>query len=232
MGEKSICIIPARGGSKRIPRKNIRPFLGKPIIAYSIEAALNSACFETVLVSTDDEEIAEVAANYGAAVPFLRSSKNADDHATVFDVVSECMAYFDQQGQSFDSIACLFATAPFVTSQRIQEANAVLESAPEADSVFFIQSFNYPIKRSLFVNKKGHLEMEWPENLNTRSQDFMAYYHDAGQFYIAKKTSLFRHKTFFCPRSHGIKLSQQEAVDIDTPEDWAMAELIYNLRKS
>lgn len=224
-----LCIIPARGGSKRIPRKNIKSFLGKPIIAYSIQAALESKDFDKVIVSTDDNEIAEVAKKYGAEVPFLRSKKNSNDYATIADVMFEVIDFFEKEKINFDEIACLFATAPFISAKKIIEANAKLKEGRH-DSVFFIQEFGYPIFRSLKKNENENLEMFWPENLNTRSQDLPKAFHDAGQYYIAKTKAFIEQKTFFTKASGGILVSDLEARDIDSEMDWQIAETIYRLQ--
>lgn len=226
-----ICIIPARGGSKRLPGKNIRDFNGKPIIAYSIEAAIQSGYFDHVLVSTDDVNIAEVAKKYKAEVPFMRSAKNSDDFATIADVVLEVLDFYKKTGIEVEEVACLFATAPFISSNRIEEAVTKLKTS-HADSVFFIQEFNYPILRALQENKDGHLEMIWPEHLNSRSQDLSRSFHDAGMFYLAKRDSFEREHTFFTKKSVGIVLSDLEARDIDTETDWKVAEQLFILNRS
>ena len=227
----NLAIIPARGGSKRIPRKNIKDFLGKPIIAYSIEAALKSNLFDEVMVSTDDQEIAQVALKYGAKVPFLRSSENANDNATIYDAIKEVMAYYSKQGCTSNIISCIFATAPFINEKILKQGfNKVIKQG--FDSAFTIQKFNYPIFRALQKNENGNLEMFWNEYLNTRSQDLPDAFHDAGQFYIAKTSALLSEKTFFTKNSVGIELSTEEALDIDTEEDWRFAEILYKTLKS
>lgn len=225
----SICIIPARGGSKRIPGKNIRPFLGRPVIAYSIQAALESSSFDKVIVSTDDEAIASISVALGAEVPFLRSAKNSDDHATIADVMFEVLDYFKGEGKYYDEVACLFATAPFISADRIREANHRLRHAA-VDSVFFIQEFSYPIFRALRQNTQGTLEMFWPENLNTRSQDLPKAFHDAGQYYIARTDAFCAARTFFTKNASGIVISDLEARDIDTAQDWEIAEALYKFQ--
>ena len=167
---KNLCIIPARGGSKRIPRKNIKPFMGKPIIAYSIEAALKSGIFDEVMVSTDDVEFAEVAKKYGASVPFLRSEATSNDYATTVDVLLEVVDRYKQQGKEFDVVCCLYSTAPFVTAERLKEANGKLSD--KVDGCFTVVEYSYPIQRSLRVNEQGLIEMRYPEHLKSRTQDF------------------------------------------------------------
>lgn len=180
---KNICIIPARGGSKRIPRKNVKDFLGKPIIAYSIEAALQSKLFDEVMVSTDDEEIAGVARKYGASVPFMRSAATADDHATTADVLNEVILKYADRGRSFDACCCLYATAPFVTPQRLQEAHAKLD-ASDCIGTFTVVPYSYPVQRSIRIDSDGSSYMSCPEYKSARSQDLETIYHDAGQFYF------------------------------------------------
>ena len=222
----NVCIIPARGGSKRIPRKNIKDFLGKPIIAYSIEAALKSNLFDEVIVSTDDQEIAKLAIKYGAKVPFLRSNQNSNDNATIFDAIHEVLLFYKKIDSNPKIITCIFATAPFINEAILKIGyNKVKKNG--FDSAFTIQKFDYPIFRALHKNKNGNLEMFWNKHLNTRSQDLPDAYHDAGQFYIAKTSAFLNEKTFFTKKSTGIKLSNVEAIDIDTDEDWKFAELLY-----
>jgi N-acylneuraminate cytidylyltransferase len=226
-----LCIIPARGGSKRIPRKNIKNFLGKPIIAYSIEAAQKSNLFNEIMVSTDDREIAEIAEQYGAKVPFMRSKENADDNATIFDVVHEVLDYYKKLDFSPPIVGCVFATAPFMNEKIIIQGLNKIEKEG-FDSAFTVQKFNYPIFRALKKKENGNLEMFWDEYLNTRSQDLPDAYHDAGQFYIAKTSALLIEKSFFTLNSVGIELSNNEAIDIDTEEDWKFAETLFKILKS
>ena len=224
---KTIAIIPARGGSKRIPRKNIRPFLGKPILAYSIEAALDSGLFEEVMVSTDDEEIAQVAREYGAKVPFLRSQNASDDFATTAQVLEEVLLKYKAQGKSFESACCLYPTAPFVTAKLLQESYKRLQEG-DFDTVFPVLKYSYPIWRSLKV-EHGRAAMNWPEHLNSRSQDLPAAFHDAGQFYWLRGAAFLKDKKLFTANSGVIELSELEAQDIDSETDWQLAELKYKL---
>lgn len=223
---KNIAIIPARGGSKRIPRKNIKLFMGKPIIAYSIEAALQSGLFEEVMVSTDDEEIAEIARQYGAKVPFLRSAETSNDYASTADVLFEVLNKYKEQGQEFDTICCIYATAPFVTSDRLVEAYSKLDDT--IDSVFTCVAYSYPVQRSLHI-VDGKISMVHPEYLSARSQDLDPIYHDAGQFYVAKTASFVREKTFWGTNTAGLVLSELEVQDLDTQTDWELAEMKYGL---
>lgn len=177
-----ICIIIARGGSKRIPRKNIKEFCGRPIIAYSIEAALNSKLFDEVMVSTDDLEIAEVSRRYGANVPFLRSAKNSDDYATMVDVLAEVLFAYGKRGQFFSHMCCIYPTAPFVTVKKLQLAYEKFIDS-DAEMMESVVAYSYPPQRS-FVLRDGNLIYQWPEYVCSRSQDLEAWYHDAGQFYF------------------------------------------------
>ncbi|WZL88718.1 pseudaminic acid cytidylyltransferase [Salinimicrobium sp. 3283s] len=225
---KNLCIIPARGGSKRIPRKNIKDFLGKPIIAYSIEAALESKLFDEVMVSTDDEEIAEVGENYGAHVPFMRSNKNADDYATTADVLLEVLEDYKKLGKTFENICCIYPTAPFITEVKLTEAFEKL-SAENLDAVFPVIPFSYPIQRALkFENTR--LKFFSPEHENSRSQDLEKAYHDVGQFYFLKIIDFERNKSFFGKQTGGIIISELEAQDIDSESDWVLAEIKYKLK--
>ena len=221
-----IAIIPARGGSKRIPRKNIKNFLGKPIIAYSIETALESGLFDIVMVSTDDVEIATISEQYGAKVPFVRSEAKASDFATTADVIEEVLLTYLELGLSFDTVCCIYPTAPFVNSKILSSAFEQLVQS-EADSVFPIQAYNYSIWRSLNINKDGWLKLNFSENLEKRSQDLPNSYHDAGQFYWIKTASFLKSKQIFSENSKGIVVSSLDAHDIDTIEDWELAELKY-----
>jgi len=218
-----ICIIPARGGSKRIPRKNIRDFMGKPIIAHSIEAALESGIFDEVMVSTEDAEIVEVAKAHGAAVPFLRSPENSTDMAMTAPVLIEVLDRYAELGRNFDTACCLYPTAPFVRASRLREACRLLESS-EDDAVVPVVRFSYPIQRSLRMTEGGRLEMFWPENYNKRSQDLEPAYHDAGQFYLLRTTSLRIQQVLFPSRTRPVVLVDEEVQDIDSPEDWKIAE--------
>ena len=223
----AICIIPARGGSKRIPRKNIKLFLGKPIIAYSIEAALKSNLFDEVMVSTDDEEVAKVAIEYGAKVPYFRSEKNSDDFATTFDVIDEVIDYYKSKSQVFELTCCLYPTAPFITPDRLCEAHELLRD--KINAVFTVVPYSYPIQRSLSLDDKGVLRMNWTENLKKRSQDLKTNFHDAGQFYFYKTESYLRGKGVFNMQSKPLILSELEVQDIDNETDWKLAELKFKL---
>jgi pseudaminic acid cytidylyltransferase len=223
----NVAIILARGGSKRISRKNILPFLGKPIIAYTIETAIASKLFDEVMVSTDDDEIRDIAMQYGAKVPFLRSSENASDFATTIDVVKEVQqTYFEKFNKEFENICCLYATSPFTTIKDLKAGLTLLEKS-EAQTVFPIMQFSYPIQRSLSLSENGIVNMIQPEHLNTRTQDLEKSFHDAGQWYWMKKDV----NSLFTEASKAIVLSEMEGQDIDTVDDWKLAELKYELLK-
>lgn len=223
---KNIAIIPARGGSKRIPRKNIKTFIGKPIIAYSIEAALQSGLFDEVMVSTDDEEIADVAREYGAAVPFMRSAETSNDYAGTADVILEVLQMYKEQGREFDTVCCIYSTAPFATSDRLIETYSKLTDG--IDSVFTCVAYSYPVQRSLHI-VDGKISMVYPEYADSRSQDLEPIFHDAGQFYVAKTASFIQEKTFWGKNTAGLVLSELEVQDLDTLTDWRLAEMKYEL---
>lgn len=223
-----LCIITARGGSKRIPRKNIKAFCGKPVIAYSIEAALESGLFDEVMVSTDDEEIATIAKKYGASVPFLRSKENSDDFATTKDVLLEVVDRYELEGQTFDSICCIYPTAPFVTAQKLQCANRLFDG--KTDTVLSVTRFSFPPQRGL-VKTDGGMSYWMEENANKRSQDLEPIYHDAGQFYFCKVPSLKTSQTLLGPITKGFEVSELEVQDIDNFSDWEIAEVKFERMK-
>jgi N-acylneuraminate cytidylyltransferase len=223
-----LCIIPARGGSKRIPRKNIKDFLGKPIIAYSIEAAKSSKLFEEVMVSTDDIEIADIAVKYGAKVPFIRSKVNADDYASTVDVVIEVINTYKNLGNEFEYACCIYPTAPLVKNKYLIDSfNLLIEKS--YDTVFPVSKFSYPIFRALQINENGKLSMIWSENLTKRSQDLPDSYHDAGQFYWLNIPKLFASNKLLTNNSGTIILNDLEVQDIDNEMDWKLAEIKYQL---
>jgi len=225
--KKNIAIIPARGGSKRIPGKNIKPFLEKPIIAYSIEAAKQSGLFAEIMVSTDDIEIAEIAKQYGAHVPFFRSPQTANDYANIGDVVEEVLVTYEKQGLTFDNVCCLLATAPFINLNRIKEAYDFMFNQ-SFEAVFPIVRFSYPIQRALKLTD-GKVTMFQPENFAKRSQDLEPAYHDSGQFYWMRVAEFMKQKRFFAQNAGAIILPETEVQDIDTEEDWKMAEMKYKV---
>lgn len=226
MSGKNLAIITARGGSKRIPRKNVKEFCGKPIIAYTIEAARASGVFDEIMVSTDDEEIAQTARSFGAHVPFFRSEENSGDYASTDDVIMEVLTAYQKTGQQFDAFCCLYPTAPFLSGDRLREAMALLR---EADGVMPIVPFSYPPQRGLILNNKGYVEWQFPEYATARSQDLPGIYHDCGQFYACRTDAFMQTGTTDVPRLLPLILTDLEVQDIDTPEDWALAEMKYRL---
>ncbi|MCI9175131.1 MAG: pseudaminic acid cytidylyltransferase [Lachnospiraceae bacterium] len=227
MDKKILGIIPARGGSKRIPGKNIRNFCGKPILAYSIEAALGTGLFEEVMVSTDSEEIAGTARRYKAAVPFLRSEDASGDYATTAEVLLEVLADYRKQGRTFDYMACIYPTAPFVTAKKLTEAFRILEQT-KAAAVLPVAAFSYPPQRGYIV-KDGRLEMKWKENYRMRSQDLEPLYHDCGQFYLYEVDRFLEQKGQITEGIVPIFVDELEMQDIDRESDWKLAELKYEI---
>ncbi len=227
---KSLAIIPARGGSKRIPRKNIKDFCGQPIIKYSIDAALKSGCFNEVMVSTEDKEIAKIASLAGAKIPFLRSTKTSDDYAMLADVIEEVILKYRERGKDFDYCCCILATAPFVSSGRLIKGFDLLVKT-EADSVIPVVRFGYPIQRALKIYN-SQLKMFWPENYNVRSQDLIPAYHDSGQFYWMQIESFLHQKKLFAQNTIPFEIPESEVQDIDTLEDWKIGELKYKVFKN
>ena len=226
----NLCIIPARGGSKRIPRKNVRNFSGKPIISYSIQAALNSGLFKEVMVSTEDRIIADIALQYGASVPFYRSEENADDYATTLEVIEEVIEKYQVEGKEFDNICCIYPTAPFVSANKLKEAFRLLKDQ-KYDVVVPVVAFSFPIQRSLKL-KNGKLSYCFPTYENSRSQDLEKIYHDSGQFYFLNTGRLKVNNSMIPANSGAVIISEFEAQDIDTESDWKLAELKYELLQS
>jgi len=224
----NICVIPARGGSKRIPRKNIKKFNGKPIIAYSIEAALKSNCFDQVIVSTDDDEIAEVAKKYGAQVPFLRPDELSNDYAGTIPVIKHAIEWMEDNKSSVENVCCLYATAPFIRPQIISQAYQQLNNS-KADYCFSVTSFVFPIQRAIKIVEKNKVSMFYPEHFNTRSQDLEEAYHDAGQFYWGKAQAFKDELQIFTEVATPYILPRYLVQDIDTPEDWIRAESMYRV---
>lgn len=224
---KKIAIITARGGSKRIPHKNSKDFCGKPILAYSIEAAQNAGLFDEVMVSTDDHQIAHIARQYGAKVPFYRSERNADDFATTNDVLLEVLATYAERGETFDIACCLYPTAPFVTAKRLQEAVETLVQS-DADTLIPVVPFSYPIQRAM-VLRDQRLVFEQPQFLDSRSQDLEPHFHDAGQFYVFRTKAFLQQQKLMVGQILPMVLSPLEVQDIDNETDWALAELKYRL---
>ncbi len=226
---RKIAIITARGGSKRIPRKNIKDFLGKPILAYSIEAAVNSNEFDEVMVSTDDEEIAEIAKKYGAKVPFYRSEKTSGDYATTNDVLLEVIDEYEKMGQTFDMGVCIYPTAPFVTADKIKNAIKSLENS-DADTLIPVVQFSYPPKRSMVI-REGKLIFAHQEYIDSRSQDLESEYHDVGQFYCFKIEPYKKNKKLMLGNILPMVVDETEVQDIDNESDWKIAEIKYKAMK-
>ena len=224
----NICLIPARGGSKRIPRKNIRSFCGKPMIAWSIKAAQDSGAFDQILVSTDDVEIAEVAQSHGAAVPFLRPEHLADDQASTQDVITHALDWVVKQGHHCDALCCLYATAPFVQPEDLRLSKQRLEDSRPGTVVFAATSFPFPIQRAIHLDEQGYSAMFQPECFSTRSQDLVEAYHDAGQFYWATPQTWSEVTNLF-EGMRPLLLPRWRVQDIDTEEDWQSAELLHQL---
>ena len=226
---RSLCVIPARGGSKRIPRKNIRDFLGKPIITDSIEAARDSSAFDTVMVATDDEEIAAVARDAGAEVPFLRSGRTSDDQTGLAAVLLEVLEEYARRATRPELVGCILPTAPLVRSSDVAEAVRLVEADPDTDAVVPIVRFGYPIQRALELDGDGNVSMVWPEHESSRSQDLSPRYHDAGQYYVITAQALHSYGTLFPASARGVELPEARVQDIDTEEDWLLAQLKYQL---
>ena len=227
----NLAIIPARGGSKRIPRKNIKLFLGKPIIAYSIEAAINSGLFDEVMVSTDDAEIANIANKFGAKVPFIRSEKTSNDFATTFDVVEEVINSYKEKEIEFENVCCIYPCAQFVIEQKIEEAYNLFMKE-RFDAVFPVMQFGFPIQRALQIDDFGKISFFYPENALTRSQDLLRSFHDAGQFYWMNVASCMEQQKIITNNTGSIVITELEGQDIDNEVDWKLAELKYELLQS
>lgn len=224
---RKVAIITARGGSKRIPRKNIKEFCGKPIIGYSIQAAIDCNEFDEVMVSTDDLEIAEISQKFGAVVPFLRSQNTSGDYSVTADVIGEVLTEYDKQHNNFDYFCCIYPTAPFLTAKRLKYAVEQLISSG-ADSLMPVVRFSFPPQRCIVI-KDGKAAMKWPEFINTRSQDLEPYYHDCGQFYMMKTEAFLKSNRLITENTIPFVMSETEVQDIDTPEDWVIAEMKYKI---
>lgn len=224
---KTLAVIPARGGSKRIPRKNIKLFGGRPMIAWSIEAARRAACFDAVIVSTDDEEIAGVARDYGAQTPFIRPASLADDYAGTVPVIAHAAATMAGLGLAADIVCCIYATAPFVTGDLLEDAVARLIVDPGLSYALSVVEYSYPIQRALRIGAEGRASMIDPSQLTTRSQDLQPSYHDAGQFYAGKARAWIAQEPVFGQFTAPVVLPSYRVHDIDTPDDWVRAELMF-----
>lgn len=226
MGSR-IAIITARGGSKRIPRKNIKDFCGKPILAYSIEAALQSGLFDEIMVSTDDVEIAEIARQYGAKVPFYRSRETSNDYATTNDVLLEVLSEYEKRGQIFETAVCIYPTAPFVTAGKLQQGIRQLEES-DADTLIPVVTFSYPPQRAMIVENQ-RLIFEYPQYLDSRSQDLVPHYHDVGQFYVFRTKAFHENRRLMVGNILPFVVSELEVQDIDNETDWEIAQMKYRL---
>jgi pseudaminic acid cytidylyltransferase len=223
-----VAVIPARGGSKRIPHKNIKLFCGRPMITYSIEAAKDAAIFDRIIVSTDSKEIASTAKEFGAEVPFMRPVELADDYTGTDAVILHALKWLREDGKKIDYICCIYATAPFVKAEYIIKGYNVLRDK-NSTSCFSVTTYPFPIFRSLKLNNQDRLEMFWPEYRETRSQDLTEAYHDAGQFYWADVKKYLKEKQFYSKDSVPVILPRYLVQDIDTPEDWEAAEKMYSV---
>jgi len=223
-----LCVIPARGGSKRIPRKNIKKFNGKPMLAYSVEAALKSNCFDRVIVSTDDKEIAQLAKVFGAEVPYMRPDALANDHAGTLPVIKQAIEWFNQRDEIPSEVCCLYATAPFVTVESLRNAYQQLQETG-ADYCFTATSFPFPIQRAIKITPNNRVKMFQPDQFNQRSQDLEEAFHDAGQFYWGKASAFQALVPIFSEIASPYLLPRHLVQDIDTPEDWLRAELMHQV---
>jgi len=224
----NLALITARGGSKRIPRKNVREFCGEPIIGYSIRSAIESGCFDEVMVSTDDPEIAETGRRYGARVPFFRSPATAGDHATTADVVHEVLQEYARRGTTFVLACCLYPTAPFITPAVLRQGRALLEADPDLAGAIPVTRFSFPIERAVRV-RAGRMTFVQPEHMLTRSQDLEPAYHDAGQFYWLRTRDFLATRRMVMDRTAAIVLPEWQVQDIDNEDDWVLAELKYQV---
>ena len=221
-----LAVIPARGGSKRIPRKNIRPFCGKPMIAWSIEAAMKSNVFDRIIVSTDDDEIASVAISYGAEVPFRRPEALSDDHTGTIPVIAHATKWQTENDSAPDQVCCIYATAPFLTAQVLSEGLDIL-IRQNCEYVFPVTSFGFPIQRAVRITEAGRSEMLYPDQFSKRSQDLEEVYHDAGQFYWGLSSAWTQQAAIFSADAVPMILPRYRVQDIDTLDDWRRAELMF-----
>ena len=225
--KERVAIITARGGSKRIPKKNIRMFCGKPILAYPVQAAVASGLFTEVMVSTDSEEIAQAAREAGAKTPFMRSTETAGDYATTADVLLEVLTEYEKRGRTFETVCCIYPTAPFVTADKLKQAVALLEES-SVDAVVPVVRFSFPPQRA-FVIRDGLTVMKYPRHAASRSQDLEPYFHDCGQFYCMKTETFMEKRQIFTDRMLSIEMPEMEVQDIDNETDWELAELKYRI---
>lgn len=224
----SVAIITARGGSKRIPRKNVKSFMGRPMLAYAIGAARESKLFDEVMVSTDDEEIAAIARAEGATVPFLRSAATANDFATTADVLAEVLSNYRERGRAFDEFCCIYPCVPFLTGEILRTAHEVF-AQPETDTLMPVVRYSFPIQRAVKLNGAGYLEYREPENASRRSQDLEPTYHDVGMFYFVKTDAFLEKRSVVAGRTRLFEMPEARVQDIDTMDDWRMAEMKFRL---
>lgn len=222
----NVAIIPARGGSKRIPRKNIKEFCGKPMISWSIEAAKASGCFDKVIVSTDDQEIADIAKQWGAEVPFMRPVELSDDYTGTIPVIRHAIQWLMSNEGEVDCACCIYATAPFVSAQDLQRGWDLINGSGH-DYAFSVTSYAFPIQRAIKIDEKSRVTMFNPDHFITRSQDLQEAWHDAGQFYWGTADAWLQEKTLFSEGSVPVKLPRHRVQDIDTSEDWIRAEWLF-----
>ena len=224
----NIVVIPARGGSKRIPRKNIRRFHGQPMLAYPIQTAQRSGCCQRVIVSTDDPEIATIAREYGAETPFMRPAELSDDYTGTGAIMRHALQWLDAHDHSPDYVCCLYATTPLLRAATLRRGLLALQAAPDKAYAFTVTAFDFPIQRGLRIHAEGHVEPLWPEHIPKRSQDLEPCYHDAGQFYWARPQAYRDKLPMFSRHALPIILPRHEVVDIDTEDDWLIAERLYS----
>lgn len=221
----NVAVIPARGGSKRIPRKNIKPFLGKPIVAWSIETALASGCFQEVVVSTDDAEIAEVARTFGATTPFARPAELANDTVATLPVIAHAVQWLQANGRSLQYACCIYPTAPLLQPSDLREGMEMLATS-DADYVISCCAFEFPVRRAVEVDRHGLLRAAFPESIDARSQDLNPLYHDAGQLYWGTAEAFASMRPFFAGRARPLMIPRMRVQDIDDEEDWQRAEFL------
>lgn len=230
MKRKYLAVITARGGSKRIPKKNIKDFCGKPIIQYSIDAARESGIFDEIMVSTDSEEIRNVAEQCGGKVPFMRSARTSGDMAMTHEVLLEVLDEYMKRGQEFEYLCCIYPTAPFITGDKLIHSKELLETSG-ADGVIPVVAFSFPPQRS-FSLKEGKVQFNWPENRLVRSQDLEKWYHDCGQYYFVRIDSFMQSKSLIMENTVPVIMDEMEVQDIDNYDDWELAELKYKIMKT
>jgi pseudaminic acid cytidylyltransferase len=228
---QAVAIIPARGGSKRIPEKNIKPFAGRPIIAYSIAAARQTGLFSRVIVSTDSDKIAEIAKSFGSEVPFSRPAEIADDFTDTSTVILHALNWLKENDSLPDYFCCIYATAPFLRPEYLKAGFDRLQDVDDIATAFAVTSFAYPIFRALRIDGKGRIKMFWPEHKESRSNDLPEAYHDAGQFYWGRCRQFLVEKSLFSKNAVPVIMPRYLVQDIDTPEDWKTAEYMFNAMK-